>query len=59
MIVPASAMSEPSSKKASAVPPHERDIAQEDFETRKADLLAGNTFAGRAADEAAAGELED
>jgi len=39
--------------------PYERDVDREDFEARKDDIRADNTFAGRAAEEAAEGELEE
>jgi hypothetical protein len=38
---------------------YERDVDQEDFEARKDDLAAGSSWAGREAEGAASGELDD
>jgi hypothetical protein len=43
----------------SRMTPYERDLDKEEFEARKDDTAAGSTWAGREAEGAASGELED
>ena len=43
----------------SGMTPAERAFDQEDFEGRKDDIAAGSTWAGREAEGAASGELDD
>jgi hypothetical protein len=46
-------------KLESQMSPHERAIDQEDFQARKDDTAAGSSWAGREAEGAASGELDD
>jgi heme-degrading monooxygenase HmoA len=46
-------------ERESGLTPYERDVDQEDFEARKDDVAAGSTWAGREAEGAASGELDD
>lgn len=46
-------------KGESQMSPQERAIDQEDFEARKDDISAGSDWAGREAEGAASGELDD
>jgi hypothetical protein len=43
----------------SGMTPYERDVDKEDFEARKDDIAADSTWAGREAEGAARGELDD
>ena len=43
----------------SGMTPYERDIDKEDFEARKDDIAADSTWAGREAEGAARGELDE
>jgi hypothetical protein len=43
----------------SGMTPYERAVDQEDFEGRKDDLAAGSTWAGREAEGASSGDLDD
>jgi len=43
----------------SEMTPYERDVDKEDFEARKDDIAADSTWAGREAEGAARGELDD
>jgi transposase len=46
-------------ERESDMTPYERDVDQEDFEARKDDIAAGSSWAGREAEGAASGELDD
>ena len=46
-------------KSESLMSPEERAVDQEDFEARKDDISAASSWAGREAEGAASGELDD
>jgi hypothetical protein len=46
-------------ERESGMTAYEREVDQEDFEARKDDVAADSTWAGREAEGAASGELDD